>query len=83
MLELAQRLGLDLADTFTRDRELLANFFQRMVSVHANAKAHTKNTFLARRQRSENAGRRIAQIGLNGSIDRQKRVLVLDEIAQV
>src|ERR1700724_2686183 len=37
MLELAQRLGLDLADALAGDRELLAHLFQRMVGVHADA----------------------------------------------
>src|SRR5690606_35626583 len=83
MLQLAQCLGFDLADTFTGNRELLADFFQRVVGVHANAETHAQNTFFTRRQRSQNTGRRIEQIGLNGGIDWQKRVLVLDEIAQM
>ena len=37
MLELAQRLGLDLADALAGDQELLANFFQRMVGIQADA----------------------------------------------
>jgi hypothetical protein len=40
MLELAQRLRLDLADAFARHRELLADFFQCMVAVHADPEAH-------------------------------------------
>ena len=40
MLQLAQRLGLDLADTLTGQRELLADFLQRVVAVHADAEAH-------------------------------------------
>jgi hypothetical protein len=31
---------LDLADALARHRELLANVLQRVVSVHADAKAH-------------------------------------------
>src|SRR5947209_13811520 len=41
MLQLAQRLGLDLADSFAGDGELLPDFFQRVVGVHADAEAHT------------------------------------------
>jgi hypothetical protein len=33
---LALRVRLDLADTLARQRELLANFLQRVVSVHAD-----------------------------------------------
>src|SRR5260221_14463792 len=42
MLQLAQRLGLDLADAFAGHRELLADFLQRVVGVHADAKAHAQ-----------------------------------------
>src|SRR5687767_9524237 len=50
MLELAERLGLDLADTFARDRKLLADFLERVVGVHADAEAHAQHAFLARRE---------------------------------
>src|SRR5215813_6029966 len=40
VLELAQRLGLYLADAFARHRELLADLFQRVVGIHADAEAH-------------------------------------------
>src|SRR6266446_6033857 len=83
VLELAQRLGLDLADALARHRELLADLFQRVVLVHADAEAHAENAFLARCDRSEHAGGGLAQIGLNRGVDRQDRVLVLDEIAEV
>jgi hypothetical protein len=39
MLQLPQRLRLDLADALSRHRELLAGFFQRVVGVHADAEA--------------------------------------------
>ena len=48
MLQLAQRLGLDLADALAGHRELLADFFERMVGVHADAEAHAQDAFLAR-----------------------------------
>src|ERR1700757_560691 len=65
MLELAQRLGLDLADALAGHRELLTDFFQSVVGVHADAKAHAKNALLARGERSEHARRGLAQIGLD------------------
>src|SRR5689334_13148004 len=34
VLELAQGLGLDLADALAGDRELLADLFERMVGIH-------------------------------------------------
>ena len=50
MLQLAQRLGLDLTDALPGDRELLADFFQRVVGVHADAEAHAQHALLARGQ---------------------------------
>src|SRR5262244_111347 len=83
MPELAQRLGLDLADALARDRELVADLFQRVVLVHAYAEAHADYTLLPRRERGERARGGLAQVRLNGGVDRQDRVLVLDEIAEV
>src|SRR5262245_34478056 len=42
-----------------------------------------EDVLLARGERSEHARRRLAQVGLDCGIDRQDRVLVLDEVAQV
>src|SRR6266851_5167386 len=83
MLQLAQRLGLDLADTLPGHRELLADFFQRVVGVHADAEAHAQHALLARRERGEHARRGLAQVRLDRRVDRQDGVLVLDEIAEV
>src|SRR5579864_4881307 len=83
MLELPQRLGLDLADALSRHRELLADLFQRVVGVHADAEAHAQHALLARRERREHARRGLAQVRLDRGVDRQHRVLVLDEIAEV
>src|SRR5215470_4142203 len=83
VLELAQRLGLDLADALARHRELLADLFQRVVFVHADAEAHTDYTLLARRERGKRARRSLAQVRLNRGVYRRDRVLVLDEIAEM
>src|ERR1700723_1912428 len=83
MLQLAQRLRLDLTNALSRHRELLADFLQRVVGVHADAKAHAQNAFLARRERSQNPRRRLAQVRLDRRVDGQDRVLVLDEIAEM
>src|SRR5215467_4171310 len=83
MFQLAQRLGLDLADALAGHRELLADFFQRVVGVHADAEAHAEHAFLTRGERGEHARRGLAQVGLDGRVNRQDRVLVLDEIAEM
>src|SRR6266852_8843776 len=48
VLQFPQRLGLDLADALAGDRELLADLFERMVGVHADAEAHALHPLLAR-----------------------------------
>src|SRR5438045_2994425 len=45
--QLAQRLGLDLADALARDLEVLADLFQRVVALLADAEAHAQNLFFA------------------------------------
>ena len=54
-----------------------------MIGVHADAEPHAQHAFLARRQRREHPRRRLAQIRLYRRLDRQHRVLVLDEIAEM
>src|SRR6476469_27627 len=83
MLQLPQRLGLDLADAFAGHRELLADFFQRVIGVHADAEAHAQYALLARREAREHARRGLAQVRLDRGVDREDGVLVLDEIAEV
>src|SRR5262249_17241427 len=83
MLELAQRLGLDLADALARHRELLAGPLKRVVGVPADAQAPAHHRLLAWRERRQHARRRLAQVRLDRGIDRQDRVLVLDEVAEV
>src|SRR5262245_17569440 len=83
MLQLSQRLGLDLPDTLARHRELLADFLQRVVGVHADAEAHAQHALLARRERGEHPRRGLAQVRLDRRVNRQDRVLVLDEIAEM
>ena len=62
-------------------RELLADFLQSMVLVHPDAEAHAEDEFFAWRQRRQNARDGLAQVRLDGGVDGQDRVLVLDEIA--
>src|SRR3546814_12062977 len=61
VLELAERLRLDLADTLAGHGELLADLLQSVVGVHADAEAHAQHARLARRQRGPDRGRARAQ----------------------
>src|SRR6478736_5323463 len=62
MLQLPQRLGLDLADALAGDAELLADLFEGVVGVHADAEAHAQDAFFTRRERGQDARRRLAQV---------------------
>src|SRR4051794_12193259 len=83
VLELAQRLGFDLADALACHVELLADLFQRVVGVHADAEAHPQHALLARGQAGQDPGGRLAQVRLDRGIQRDDRRLVLDEVAEV
>src|SRR5271169_1188499 len=50
LAQLAQRLGFDLANPFACHRELLADFFQRVIGLLPDAEAHPQDLLIARRQ---------------------------------
>jgi hypothetical protein len=52
VLQLSQRLGVDLPDVLAH-RELLADLLQSMVLVHPDAEAHAEDAFFAWRQRRQ------------------------------
>ena len=83
MLQLPQRLRFDLPDTFAGHRELLADFFQRVIGVHPDAEAHPQHAFFARGEGRQHAGDGFLEVRLNRGIHRDDRVLVLDEIAKM
>src|SRR5262249_9932346 len=83
MLQLAQRLRLDLPDALARHAELLAALLQRVVGVHPDSEPHAQHPLLARGERGEHPRGGLAQVRLDRRVDRQHRVLVLDEIAEM
>ena len=50
MLQLPQRLRLDLPNPFAGDAELLADFLERMIRIHPDSEAHSEHAFFARRE---------------------------------
>src|SRR5688572_19645460 len=50
VLQLLQRLRLDLADALARHVEGPTDLLQRVVAVHADAEAHAQDPLLARRE---------------------------------
>src|SRR5439155_9592771 len=55
MAQLAERLGLDLPDALTGDREALANLFQRVLALLADAEPEAEDLLLLGRQRGQRA----------------------------
>src|SRR6266516_4810021 len=54
MPQLAERLGLDLTNTFAGNGEVLSNFFKGVLRARsAQAKAHLDDFLFARRKRGE------------------------------
>ena len=74
MLELAQGLGFDLTNAFARHRELLADFFQRVVGVHADAEAHAQHALLTGGEGGEHPGRGFAQVGQRRGLERLEQL---------
>jgi hypothetical protein len=83
VLELAERLRLDLADALAGDGELLADLLEGVVGVHADAEAHPEDALLAGGEGGVDAGGGVLLVELDGALERQDRVLVLDEVAEL
>src|SRR5690606_4003603 len=75
-------LRLDLTDALAGDVEVLADFFESVVALLADAEAHAENLLLARREGLEDAASLQLEVVGDDRLDRGDRVLVLDEIAQ-
>ena len=83
MAQFAQCFGFDLADALARNVKLFAYFFQRVVGVHINAKAHPQHFCFARGQAFQYAGGYFAQARIHRRFGRRNIVHVFDKVAQV
>src|SRR4029079_6237363 len=81
--QLAERLRLDLADALPRDLEVLADLFERVVRLLADAEAHAEDLLLARRQGLQDLTRLLGEVHVDDRLGRADDALVLDEVAQV
>ena len=70
LAQLSQRLRLDLANTFARDGEQFANFFESAVEPLPDAKAHPHDLLFAWRQRRQDLARQLAKIVPDRRLDR-------------
>ena len=82
MTQLAQGLGLDLADAFTGDVEELAHFFQGMVALFGDTETLAQHLLLARGQIGQHGRQLFGQLGIDDFLGGGHGLLVLDEIAQ-
>ena len=83
MLQLAQRLCLDLTDALTGDVEFLADFLQRARTAIQQAEAQAEHLFLPFGQPLQHGVDLILQQLVVGIFIRRERLFILDEIAQV
>ena len=83
MAQFSECLGFDLSDAFAGDVELLADFFQRVIGVHADTEAHTQHLGFPRGQGFQNVFGRPGQTGAGSRIHGRLHVLVFHEIAEV
>ena len=60
--QLAQRLRLNLANAFARDRKILAHFFERVFASVLQTEAHLHDLLFARAQSFQNLRGLLAQI---------------------
>ena len=81
--QFAQRLGFDLADALARDREVLADFFERVLAAVLQAEAHLDDLLFARRERLQHLRGLLPQVQIDHRVGGRDPVLVDDEIAQV
>src|SRR5512143_3116701 len=83
VLELAQGLGLDLADALARHLELLADLLERVLVAVAQAEAHLEDPALALRERLEGLLDLLLEVDVDDRVGRRGDELVLDEVAEV
>ena len=83
MAQLAQRLGLDLADALARDVKFLADLLERMRLAVDQTEAHAKHLLLARCERGEDLLELLAQKRVGRLLRGLRGLVVLNEIAQM
>jgi hypothetical protein len=71
--QLAERLGLDLADALAGDLEVLADLFEGVVALLADAEAHAQDLLLARRERLEHAAGLVGEVHVDDRVGARPR----------
>src|SRR5664280_1665544 len=83
MTQLAQRLGLNLADAFARDCERLAHFLERVLGAVLQAEAHFDHLLLAGRERAQHLRRLLLKVDVDHRFRRRNHGAIFDEVAQM
>src|SRR3989442_11391851 len=83
MAQLAERLGLDLPDALAGDREALADLFQRVLALFADAEPQPEDLLLLRRQRGQRPLHLGREILTQQRVVRRASRLVLEKIAEL
>src|SRR5258705_11955823 len=83
MTHFAQRLGFDLADAFTRDAKLTANFLERSRVAVPQAETQLEHFPLAFVQPGKDVGEFFLQQRETGYLGRVLRRFVFDEVAKI
>src|SRR5690242_12309479 len=79
----AQSFAFNLADSFARERQAVADFLERSGVVILQAEAKFQHLLLARRQSFQHGSRLLLQVHMNCGVRRRGRALVFQEIAQL
>src|SRR5262245_15222779 len=82
MAELADRLGLDLADALAGDGEQLTDLLERVVHPLADAEAEAQHPLLPGRERGEHALGLVAKMGRLDGLRGPDRTRIGDEIPE-
>src|SRR5262249_55507991 len=83
MAELAERLGLDLANALAGHREALADLLERVLALVADAEPEAQDLLFLGRERAEGALHLVRQVLADQAVVRRFRALVLEEVAQL
>src|SRR5512140_1223579 len=81
--QLTQRFSFDLADSLAGDLEVLADFFERVIGLLADAEPHARGLLFARRERGAHLASLVGEVDRDDALARRDDRLVLDEVAEV
>src|ERR1700676_1569190 len=79
--EMPQRLRLDLPDALPREVELLADLFERVLALAADAEAQADHLLLPRSKPLDDVGHLVADVGAVHCVDGRAYLTIFDQVA--